>query len=170
MEIHRQMLARSLLALALFSLAGCRQATGLNIPSDLVKLDPADGGILFIKEKEIKIGANKDFISFGSTDCEDFVCVRDSSYTKGNTDGGGASIDPEARAQGYCSRSCLPASDCPSQSADDDNKADTKLSCRPLLLDAETISAICTITPDAIFCGVKTPFFCARGSSGDAGI
>jgi hypothetical protein len=153
--------------IALFLAIGCRQQTGLNIPCQLVKRDPADGGILTIKEKEIKVGAGKDFISFGSAECEDFVCVRDSNFTR--ADAGDQVPDPEAPALGYCSRSCLPNTECPSQEAGDDESAARRLSCRPLLLDAETISQICTVTPGVPFCGASTPYFCARGSN-DAGI
>lgn len=153
------MLARPLIAVALFALAGCRPDSPLNVPCTLVK--GSDGGIVPILEADIKEGANKDFISFGSTECEDFVCVRDANFKR----------DPDLThaAMGYCSRSCLPNSECPAHDGADDTNAARKLTCRALLLDADTIAAICVAQPTAPFCGVRSPYFCAR-SAADAGI
>ena len=166
------MLVRPLIALvlALVAFTGCRQASNLNTPCNLVKRDPADGGVLIITENEITLGANKDFISFGSVECEDFVCVRDSNFPR--------DPDPKAPAQGYCSKSCLQGSSCPSFNPADDEQvqalsdggfANRKLSCRPLLLDAEAIGGICAQSPEVAFCTVKSPYFCARGGNADAG-
>src|SRR5687768_18575464 len=98
------MLARSFcLSIMVLASAGCRVPSDLGSGCRMVKRDPnVDGGRLYIQNKEIKVGANKDFISFGSVDCENLVCVRDSLFPV--PDGG---FDPEAVAEGYCSNRCI---------------------------------------------------------------
>ena len=168
------MLARLLfVSFAVITFAGCKPPSDLGTPCTMVKRDPnVDGGRLFVRNKEIKVGANKDFISFGSVDCENLVCVRDADFAV--PDGG---FDPEAVAQGYCSNRCAIVGDiCPSVSADDDNDAKRRLTCRPLLLDAETLALICNGSAEdkakckAYFGNTSRPEFCARGGSvSDAG-
>lgn len=114
----------------------------------------------------IKNSANKDFISFGSTQCEDKVCVRDSAYTE---------VDDGGFAEGYCSRACVQDSTvgCQSYSGALDQEAKTRLSCRPLILDAATLQAIKAKDPAAyqrIFGMTTSPYFCARSAViGDGG-
>ncbi len=168
------MLARSLIvSLAVALLVGCTPATDLGSPCQMVKRDPnVDGGRLFIKNSEIKVGANKDFISFGATQCENFVCVRDADYPV--PDGG---FVPDEIASGYCSDHCAPGAACPAQNGNDDNDARLRLTCRPLLLDTETLALICNGSPEdrakckAYFGNTSKPDFCARGGVlPDAGI
>jgi hypothetical protein len=160
------MFARSLaLALVVFTVAGCRSPTDNGRDCIMTKRGGVDGGrAVYIMESEIKEGAHKDFISFGSTDCENLTCVRD--YQVEKRDGG------DGLAHGYCSDVCIEGTACPAENADDDNKADKKLSCRALLLDSDTLGAFCKEDPvkcRTYFGGVTTPFFCARGTTPDGG-
>lgn len=166
------MLVRSLfLSLAVISFAGCKVPSDLGGPCKMVKRDPLiDGGRLFIRNKEIKVGTMKDFISFGSADCENLVCVRDSDFPV--PDGG---FDPEAFADGYCSNRCTPGDTCPSFNEADDNDAKKRLTCRPLLLDTETLALICNGNAEdrakckSYFGNTSKPDFCARGGAGPDG-
>ena len=166
------MFARSLLfTLVLLTLNASRAPSDLGAPCVMYKQQRADaglanydGGVIPILEGEVKEGANKDFISFGSTDCEDFTCVRDATWVK---DAG-----PLANAQGYCSKVCNLGSTCLAGDPADDNKADRKLSCRALLLDEATLAALCSTNVDggSGTCAFKSPYFCARGTGPDGGI
>ena len=128
----------------------------------------ADGGRQYITNAEIAGGSSKDFISLGSLDCEDLICVRSS----GDAPVGGAT-EP---ARGYCSKGCDIGSACPSYSPELDSNPKTRLICRPLLLDAETLRALCNGSAadrakcNAYFGGTTSSDFCARESLGaDAG-
>ncbi|MBS1150976.1 MAG: gliding motility protein, partial [Myxococcaceae bacterium] len=122
------------IGLVLVAVVGCRAASQLGEECAMVKRD-VDGGRLFLTNGEIKVGAGKDFLSFGSTDCDDLICVRDSDHAP--SDGG--PLNPNETARGYCSKSCLIGNACPSASAKLDGDPRTRLTCRPLLLDAETL-------------------------------
>jgi len=111
-----------------------------------------------IREGELPDGG-KDFISFGAAVCENFVCVRDSAYIK--------NPNPAAEALGYCSGSCVTGSNaCPAANSADDKDPTRRLTCRALLLDEQTLAAICTADPvkcQTYFGGTRSPYFCARG-------
>jgi hypothetical protein len=156
----------SAIALVFFAVAGCKASSQLGEECALVKRDPnVDGGRLFITNSEIKAGAMKDFISFGSIDCDDLICVRDSDYAPAD----GGALNPTETAKGYCSRSCIVGDPCPSSSAEQDSNPRTRLTCRPLLLDAETLRALCNGSEEdrakckAYFGSTTSPDFCARG-------
>jgi hypothetical protein len=140
-------------------LEGCRSATDLGRDCTLVKANP-DGGTasLPIFESELPDGGTKDFISFGATECEDLVCVRDANVPKSGVAG--------ARAAGYCSRPCVPnaSTGCPAANPDDDKNPSRKLTCRALLLDEQTLADICTTDPGRCqqIAGTRSPYFCAR--------
>ena len=141
---------------------GCKPATDLNNSCDLVKRNPDGGTPISLLEREVRNaqGANKDFIAIGSLDCEDLICVRDSLFTSD------ASIDSPAK--GYCSRQCVPGSECPSGDSNLD-KGQKALGCRALLLSPETLAAL-TTTDGGAFPGVRDPNFCARGTASDGGM
>lgn len=144
---------------ALFT-TGCKPATDLNRPCSLVRKNPDGGAPLKLTEDDVrsKTGNNKDFIAFGTVECEDLVCVRDATLV---TDAGGSDS-----AMGYCSRPCPQNSQCPSYDEALD-EGPTALRCRALLLDAETLAAIAG--DGGSFGGVRDPYFCARGGPRDAG-
>lgn len=153
------MIRMVLVAAALGALAmGCKPATDLNEPCILVKRNPDGGRPLNITEGEVRnaqgsMSSTKDFISVGSVQCEDLICVRDSNF---QTDAGLG--DP---ASGYCSRACAQNSACPSKDEALD-KGPNALRCRALLLSAETLAAI---GGDAGLPGIRDTYFCARGSA-----
>jgi hypothetical protein len=142
---------------ALISLEGCRVATDLGRPCTLVKKNP-DGGSGSVGILESDLPPNKDFISFGATECEDLVCVRDAAVPRSGI--------PNATATGYCSRACVPnvTNGCPASNPDDDKDPNKKLSCRALLLDEQTLGAICSTRPDTCqsIGDTRSPYFCAR--------
>ena len=95
---------RPITTLVLFAVVGCKASSQLGDECAMVKRDPrVDGGRLYVTNGEIKVGATKDFISFGSIDCDDLICVRDADYAP--PDGG--VLNPTETAKGYCSRSCI---------------------------------------------------------------
>ena len=99
MPVRRSLVATLLLGVPLFFNA-CRVATDLGLPCQLVKKNP-DGGTTSVPILESDLpGGNKDFISFGATECEDLVCVRDAKVPRTGV--------PGAAALGYCSRACVP--------------------------------------------------------------
>ncbi|MBK7861702.1 MAG: adventurous gliding motility lipoprotein CglC [Archangiaceae bacterium] len=146
--------------IALSITAGC-ETTDLNRPCTLVRRNPDAGATalpIYKSDPVIKNSAQKDFISFGSTECEDQVCVRDSAFTE---------VDDGGFAQGYCSSSCVEDSSIGCQSYDRalDNDAKSALSCRTLLLDEATLAALNAKDPASYkryFGMTMSPFFCAR--------
>lgn len=155
------------------ALVGCRAATDNNRPCTLKKKGP-DGTAVAITEGELraKTGFSKDFISFGVVECEDLICVRDSTFA-GNA-------DSTAPAMGYCSVGCDPKNPCVSFDDAMDRDPNTKLGCRALMLDAVTLETVCpsNLQPGQVnWCkevnNVKSPYFCARTpktSAADGGI
>ncbi len=111
-----------------------------------------------IRQLEIAgvVGNNKDFISTGAVECDDLYCVRDSNMPFERDQNG---VITDVVAFGYCSRHCRQNEACPSSDSSKD-KGVTKLVCRALLLDVETLA-------NAELSGVTDPYFCARGA--DAG-
>jgi hypothetical protein len=127
-----------------------------------------DAGTTFLTEKDVRArtgtasNATRDFLAFGSLDCDDLLCVRDATYV---TDAG-----DDAVAFGYCSNPCDIGAACPSFDPELDKRGDTKLNCRALLLDEQTLEAINQDPSARKIINVKSPYFCARGSSPDAGM
>jgi hypothetical protein len=148
---------RAATVLAVVVACSCR-STDLNRPCTLLRGNPDGGAALVLLESEVRAaqGRNKDFITLGTQECDDVVCVRDSDLI---TDAG-----PGDPAQGYCSRSCLRGAVCPSYDGALD-QGPSRLNCRPLLLDQQSLRGL-----DAGDLGsVRDPYFCARGTTPDAG-
>lgn len=163
MDLKRTLLATIAVGVVV---GGCTAATDNNRPCTLVKKGP-NGTAVAITEGELtaKAGFSKDFITFGTVECEDLVCARDSNFKPTNT-------DPTLPAQGYCSRPCAQNSKCPSFDPKMDTVPSTALNCRPLLLDETTLKEVCK-DPGACQSvnNVQSPYFCARGSvAADGGI
>lgn len=157
---------------ALTSLAGCRVQTDLGTPCTLVRRDPADtneaDGInsIPILESEVTTGGpdGRDYISFGATECEDLVCVRDRDFK--------STRDPGSAAEGYCSRACEPQlpNQCPAANEADESDPVKALGCRPMLLDQESLNALREKDPEKYeqyFGTTTTPNFCARGGEAE---
>lgn len=113
---------------------------------------------------EREIAAQQDFISFGSVNCEDLICVRDQDYPRAlNEDG---SLNENAPAMGYCSKPCVEGgSSCEVTDTDDVNPdLPRRMSCRPMLLDQDTLDALRSADEAfyrRTFGENNSPFFCA---------
>lgn len=165
-EVKRGLFATVLVVVA-GGILGCPPTSDLGKPCQMPRR--TDAGVTFLTEKEVRArtgtasNATRDFLAFGSLDCDDLLCVRDATFT---TDAG-----DDAVAYGYCSKPCDVGAACPSYDSKLDDRGDTRLNCRPLLLDEQTLEAI-NQDPNArkLINNVKSPLFCARGSSPDAGM
>ncbi|WP_257458696.1 adventurous gliding motility lipoprotein CglC [Archangium lipolyticum] len=119
--------------------------------------EPERGKTRPIQYTELKPG--QDFISFGMTECEDLVCVRDTSYSE----------PPEADglARGYCSKSCqvdATQNDCVVNASDAEASVKDRMVCRALLLDEEAMTDMRVNDPVAYrntFGDNNSPYFCA---------
>lgn len=146
-------------------IAGCKVTGDIGAECTLVKaVTLPDGGLGTENMREGELPYGRDVISFGSTACEDFVCIRH-RFTE-------PSGNPETIAMGKCSqRGCSPTD--PQACEGVSPQADLTggpFTCRPLLLDEETLAAICSTDPEMcnqLFGGQTSPYFCAQGA--DAG-
>lgn len=165
--MSKSILKTAMLLGCVTGLLACPPVGSLNRPCQMPRR--TDAGVVFLTEKEVRArtgtasNATRDFLAFGSLDCDDLLCVRDATFV---TDAGDNDV-----AIGYCSNPCDVGAPCPSFKKELDERGDTKLNCRALLLDEQTLEAI-NQDPAArkILNNVKSPFFCARGSVPDAGM
>lgn len=156
------MSARLVVFLSVALLAsGCEVTTQLGKPCTLVKKPTPEEQAQGIGSKpvlESEIAPNQDFISFGATDCEDLICVRDAQSPR--------DPDPNAAAQGYCSNECVEGSDGDCEVTDADASEDVKnrMICRSLLLDQASLERLKRDDPVAYrqtFGETNSPYFCA---------
>jgi len=164
--------ARALLLIGpalVVAMLACSADTDLGkSPCHLLKAGP-DGGPVNVIVAELSAG--KDFLSFGSVECEDLVCVLD--YEGVSAALAGATANPMGLtepATGYCSRPCAQGStsSCTPQFADYQDQPALVMSCRALVLDNDTIAEICK-NPELCqryFNNTRSAFFCARGDGG----
>ena len=164
--------ARLLLVVAAVSLSmmACKADTDLGKPGcHLLKAGP-DGGPVNVIVGELSAG--KDFLSFGSVECEDLVCVLDyeaeSRLLAQATSNPAVLADP---ATGYCSHPCAQGSTsgCTPQFQDLQQDPSLEMGCRALVLDNDTINEICTRSPadcQRYFNNTRSAYFCARGDGG----
>jgi hypothetical protein len=151
------------------SMMACKADTDLGKEGcHLLKALP-DGGATNVIVAELSAG--KDFLSFGSVECEDLICVLDQNgvgellaQATANPDVLG---DP---ATGYCSHACAQGSTtgCTPQYQDLQNQPGLIMSCRALVLDNDTIAEICKdpVKCQQYFNNSRSAFFCARGGDG----
>jgi hypothetical protein len=147
--------------------SACPPSTDRGRPCTMRKR--TDAGIADVSEREVRArtgtaaSATRDFLGFGSLDCDSLLCVRDATFVSDAGD--------DSPAQGYCSNPCDPGAACPSFDPRLDERGDTRLNCRALLLDEQTLEAIRQDpVASALINNVRTPYFCARGSAPDAGM
>jgi hypothetical protein len=164
--------ARSFLAVAVvaaLSMMACKADTDLGKPNcNLLKALP-DGGATNVIVGELSAG--KDFLSFGSVECENLICVLDQNAVAvllaQATANPAVLNDP---AQGYCSQACAQGntSGCTPQYQDLQNDPTLVMSCRALVLDNDTIAEICKdpVKCAEYFNNSRSAFFCARGGDG----
>jgi hypothetical protein len=106
---------------------------------------------------ELKPG--QDFISFGMTECEDLICVRDTSYAE--------PPEEDGLARGYCSKACVTDSlqnDCLVNASDAEASVKDRMVCRALLLDQQAMDDMRVNDPVAYrntFGENNSPYFCA---------
>ncbi|WP_426757384.1 adventurous gliding motility lipoprotein CglC [Myxococcus sp. Y35] len=158
----------ALMMSAALLLGGCEVASEIGKPCRLVrKATPeelAAGSDKAVDILEREIADRQDFISFGSVNCEDLICVRDQDYPRARKEDG--SVDEDAPAMGYCSKPCVEgASSCDVTDTDDVNPdLPGRMSCRSLLLDQDTLEALRSADEDfyrRTFGENNSPFFCA---------
>ncbi|HUM09316.1 MAG TPA: adventurous gliding motility lipoprotein CglC [Myxococcaceae bacterium] len=151
------------------SMMACKADTDLGKPGcHLLKALP-DGGPTNVIVAELSAG--KDFLSFGSVECEDLICVLDqdgvSTLLAQATANPAVLADP---ATGYCSHACAQGSTggCTPQYQDYQNDPTQVMSCRALVLDNDTIAEICKdpVKCQQYFNNSRSAFFCARGGDG----
>ena len=141
---------------------GCQVASDVGKPCVLVKKDPKGGsGAVPVATSDILI--NQDFISFGSVECEDLVCVR-TAGTPVQTTGEGSAI----QVLGYCSKACTVGStDCAVTHPDTSADVKATLGCRALLLDQAALADLKKSDPQGyrgIFGENESANFCASAA------
>lgn len=158
----------TLLTTAALLLGGCEVSSEIGKECTLVRKATAEEQAQFgrdimpVLEKEI--ASQQDFISFGSLECEDLICVRDSDFPRPTRDDG--ALNGEAEAKGYCSKPCVEGS----------NACEVKdtsgvlpglperMTCRAMLLDQATLEALRAANEAQYrrtFGENNSPFFCA---------
>jgi hypothetical protein len=156
-------------ALAALSMMACKADTDLGKPGcHLLKALP-DGGPTNVIVGELSAG--KDFLSFGSVECEDLICVLDQDAVAAvlaqATANPAVLNDP---AMGYCSHACAQGNTtgCTPQYQDLQNDPTLIMACRALVLDNDTIAEICKdpVKCQEYFNNSRSAFFCARGDGG----
>lgn len=157
----KRVLFAAVIAVSSLAIGSCGAPTDLNKPCVMVKKDPNDPSkSLPITQGDIQSNPNRDVISFGSTECEDLVCVHEA----------GAPLNgaPTDALTGFCSRACAQgasANTCASAEENLDKDPVTAFSCRSLLLDEATLGALKQNDPATYkqyFGDTTSPYFCAR--------
>jgi hypothetical protein len=144
---------------------GCEVPSDTGKPCVLVKKDPTDPtgqGAVPVAPSDILF--NQDFISFGSVECENLVCVR-SAGTEVQTAGEGEAIT----VLGYCSEACnlTSTTDCSVTHPDTATDVKSSMGCRALLLDEIALADLKKNDPatyESIFGRNESPNFCASGT------
>lgn len=167
----------ALLVGALLLCGGCEVSSDVGKPCVLLRkatteemeLSPELGETRDILEGQLK--AEQDFISFGSVECEDLVCVRHARYDP--------KLDPKLTleeqaqlpAKGYCSKACVVdplVNNCPVTTSDAEPDVADSMSCRALLLDQQALEELRRSDPAAYratFGDNNSPYFCAGSES-----
>lgn len=146
----------ALLVSAVLLCGGCKVTSDIGKPCLLVKKGTTSGSSDPVLEGDLTPG--QDFISFGSLDCEDLVCVKDADMP--------TTTAPNGQVYGYCSKACV--ADTPNTCAVTDSDADPtvkdRMSCRALLLDQKALDDLRRsdpVTYRSTFGDNNSPYFCA---------
>ncbi|HEX8539067.1 MAG TPA: adventurous gliding motility lipoprotein CglC [Cystobacter sp.] len=146
---------------------GCEVPSDTGKPCVLVKKDPNDpSGLGAIPISPSELPLDQDFISFGSVECENLVCVRTAGTEPQITGEGDA-----RQVLGYCSSPCNlnSATDCSVTSPETADDVKASLACRPLLLDEAALADLKKNDPGtftSIFGRNESPNFCASTGVG----
>jgi hypothetical protein len=148
---------------AMWGGAGCTEETDLGKECTLVSRGPS-GDREAILNRDLRPG--QEVISFGTTECDNLICVRDADFV-------GTSNAPGDPAKGYCSTDCTPptgplATDqCLTGNAQTDAPdSGTRLTCRPVLLEPAVLAALQANDPELykrFFGDTAGGQFCSRG-------
>ncbi len=137
-----------LLAVVVVALGACTPKTDLGQVCTMTK--PCTGGICPMAAADLANATTVDYMSLGSTECDDLVCVRT------------ASEDPvPATPSGLCTRSCINDDDCMYDA--NGNKGTFK--CDQLLLSATFLEALKENDPetfDRVFGSSVSARYCIR--------
>jgi hypothetical protein len=154
-------LRHALLLSAAVLLGGCEVTTELGKPCFLVRKATEEelkaGSTRAVRLKESALTPGQDFISFGSAECEDLICVRDAAFQ--------GSTNPDEDAQGYCSRDCVAGgSSCTVTDTEVPAELRERMTCRALLMDNEALARLKASDPAtyrATFGENDSAYFCA---------
>jgi hypothetical protein len=119
--------------------------------------------VVSIKQAELATG--QDYIAFGITECDDLICVRDADQPF--EDEPSDPNQPRLDAVGYCSKACIEGSDasaCEVTDSSVSSELKSRMACRSLLLDTQTLERLRAEDPAkyrATFGETLSPFFCA---------
>jgi hypothetical protein len=152
--IAREQLVVSALALGAVFHLGCLQGD-VGAQCTLQKRNPDGGRPVNMTAADIT-AEGQDIISLGAQGCEDFICVRDLGESK--------PADPNTVLLGYCTHACRGTGTL--QCGGVNNDPARPYECRPLLLDRDTLAALCAADPplcDRYFGVERSSNFCARG-------
>ena len=162
---------------------GCEVSSDIGKPCVLVRkatdaeqaAAPDGEPFRYIMENQLTKG--QDFISFGSVECEDLVCVRDADYVPTLDEEEKKKPLSEIPATGYCSKPCVQDDAALTESCavtDKGVQAEVKerMTCRPLLLDQQALDALRTsdkpedrATYRSLFGDNTSPAFCAAAKA-----
>jgi hypothetical protein len=165
----REWLVACVLAVSATGCLGCNQ-TDLGRPCVLKKKNP-DGGRPIEMTSEDVTAQGQDIISLGAQECDDFICVRDLGEPVPDAGASDAGTEPDAGTRfltGYCTHACSGSGPGPCGPGDNPNP-NRPYQCRPLLLDDNTLRALCFSNPglcDDLFGPERSSNFCARGLAG----
>lgn len=156
----------ALLVSAVLLCGGCKVTSDIGTPCLLVKKGTGTDTAPVVEED---LSPGQDFISFGSLDCEDLVCVKDADMPLETVDTTNNAGKPVKQVKGYCSKACKDDSTLlqdPCAVTDPEAVASVKdrMSCRALLLDQTALDELRKNDPDRfhdIFGDNNSPFFCA---------
>ena len=147
----------ALLVSAVLLCGGCKVNSDIGKPCLLVKRGTTGTESAPVVVRDLSEG--QDFISFGSLDCEDLVCVKDADMELDVADNG--------QVRGYCSKPCVQDEFVDPCAVTDPQALDSvknRMSCRALLLDQKALDDLRQndpVTYRATFGDNNSPYFCA---------
>ncbi|WP_240360484.1 adventurous gliding motility lipoprotein CglC [Pyxidicoccus caerfyrddinensis] len=158
----------ALLMSAALLLGGCEVSSEIGKECTLVRKASAEEettfGRKFMPILEKEVAPKQDFISFGSIECEDLICVRDAAFPRATNEDG--TVNQNAEAKGYCSKECVEGSNA-CEVKDTSGVLEglpERMGCRALLLDQDTLEALRS-SDEAFYRRTfgenNSPFFCA---------
>ncbi|MFY0569358.1 adventurous gliding motility lipoprotein CglC [Archangium lansingense] len=149
----------ALLVSAVLLFGGCKVNSDIGKRCLLVKKAPEGSGRESDPVLVTDVSEGQDFISFGSLDCEDLVCVKDADMPLEMADNG--------QVVGYCSTACVQGElvdPCTITDPDAHPAVKDRMSCRALLLDQKALDDLRQNDPatyQATFGDNNSPYFCA---------